>query len=58
LRGVDLVFLGDCLDSFDSLERLKSYPGFEFWFVSAASGVHFGGAFVGFISILTAFRLA
>jgi hypothetical protein len=42
LNGVHLVFLGDRLDRFDSLEHLKGCPGFKFWIVSAEFGFHFG----------------
>jgi hypothetical protein len=41
LHRVDLEFLGDLLDGFDALERLKRHAGLEFGVVSSAFAFHF-----------------
>jgi hypothetical protein len=38
---VDVVFLGDFLDGFDALDRLKRHAGLEFGVVSSAFAFHF-----------------
>src|ERR1035437_4415988 len=41
LHRVDVEFLGDLLDGFDALERLKRHAGLEFGVVSSAFAFHF-----------------
>ena len=38
---MNVEFLGDLLDGFDALERLKRYAGFEFGVVSSSFAFHF-----------------
>lgn len=41
LHRVDVEFLGDFLDGFHALDRLKRHAGLEFWVVSSAFAFHF-----------------
>ena len=41
LHRVDFEFLGDLLDGFDALERLKGHAGLEFGVVSSSFAFHF-----------------
>jgi hypothetical protein len=45
---VDVEFLGDLLDRFDALERLKRHAGFEFGIVSSSFAFHFVSVRFGF----------